>query len=67
MFYIVYIPEDHQTLAIAQCFDYEAEDYHLASRNKFSSEEEAVEYAKKLAVEHNKNLKLPNSYHDYLD
>lgn len=55
VFYIiVYLKQDSQKLHVVMANNYEIKEFVLASRKKFSNEKEAIEYAKKLALKHNK-------------
>jgi len=49
MYYIIYPKGILTELDIAQAFEYEKDDYALASRESFSEEFEAIPYAIKLA------------------
>lgn len=55
-FFIVFPKGDRSKLSIVElddCMRYELSDYAVASRKEFYENEEAVQYAKKLANENN--------------
>lgn len=64
---IVYPRGDKSKLSIALVFDYEEDDYALASRNSYDSEDEAYEYMKELAENHGLKFDRKDSDHEYLD
>jgi hypothetical protein len=53
IYIIVYMPTNHSNICVAQCWDYEVDDYSRASRKQFHNEEEAIEYGRELALKHN--------------
>ena len=63
-----YYSVDKSTICVAQGQSYEEDEYDLASRKKFSNREEAIEYAKNLAKEHNKDYEpFDKEDHSFLD
>jgi hypothetical protein len=68
--YVVFPRGDKSRLDVALLFDYEEDQWALASRRHFEEEKEAIQYAKQLATSHNKNYTGPpdpDNKHDYLD
>lgn len=57
----------NDVLVVVACYDYEEDEYALASKQIFDEEADAVEYAKELANKHGLGLNLPTGYHNYLD
>ena len=52
---------------MADIFDYEADEYALASREIFYDEEAAISYARDLAKRHRLKFEGDKKEHDYLD
>ena len=71
MYYIVYPSGDKDKIDVAQCHDYEKDEYSLASRNSYHDEEEAIIHAMELSKKFSKtyvgNLPDGEKYHEYLD
>jgi len=70
-YYIIYPRADKDKLDVIQCYDYEKDEYSLASRLSYADEHEAITHAMELAKEFSKTYvgTLPNGdvYHEYLD
>ena len=67
MFHIVYSCGDRTRLAVVEIcagMEYELNDYDVASRRSHDTEDEAYQYAKKLASDHNLILESETAYLD---
>ena len=71
MVYIIIFPKGNkEQIDICQTFDYEIDDYALASRRHYTDEDECIKYAMGLAEKHDLRYvgkRRANCLHDYLD
>lgn len=52
-YYIIFSDKNRNKLTLIQCFDYEIDDYFLASRYNYEEKEEASKYMVELGKKHN--------------